>query len=161
LHNGFLGVSLFFVLSGFIITYSHYAETMTPTVIGRFYWARIARIYPVYLLALVLALPTLAAPLTRFDALSVLTMTQAWTIPASKQGFAWVMQAWTLSIEVVFYLLFPFYWPFVRRLSLIGTVVLGLACAAFILAFGAPLISPGVDTVPLLGAGVQVQGNRT
>jgi peptidoglycan/LPS O-acetylase OafA/YrhL len=156
LHNGFLGVSLFFVLSGFIITYSHFTETLTPGVIRRFYWARIARIYPVYLVALLLALPTLAAPLRPLDALAVLTMTQAWTVPASHLGFAWVMQAWTLSIEAAFYLLFPFYWPWVRRLSQGGTIALALACAVFIVIFAVPLVSPGADTVASLGAGVRV-----
>jgi peptidoglycan/LPS O-acetylase OafA/YrhL len=156
LHNGFLGVSLFFVLSGFIITYSHFSETMSPGVVRRFLWARVARIYPVYLLALVLALPTVV-PLPRpGEALAVLTMTQAWTPPASKLGFAWVMQAWTLSIEAAFYLLFPLYWPWVRRLGQRGTMLLALACAVFILAFGVPLVSPGAVTVPLLGDGVVV-----
>ncbi len=156
LHNGFLGVSLFFVLSGFIITYSHFSASMTPGVVGRFYWARIARIYPLYMLALLLALPVLTAPLASLDALSVLTMTQAWTGPASGHGYAWVMQAWTLSIEAVFYLLFPFYWPWVRRLSQTWTIVLALTCAALIIAFGVPTIGPGLETVPLLGAGVLI-----
>jgi len=151
LHNGFLGVSLFFVLSGFIITYSHFAQTMPAQAIRRFYWARIARIYPVYLLALVLALPVLTAPLPLPNALAVLTMTQSWTTPASHLGMSWVMQAWTLSVEAAFYILFPFYWPVVRRMGRTGTIALAVACAVFIVAFGVPTVSPGVRTVPLLG----------
>ncbi len=156
LHNGFLGVSLFFVLSGFIIAYSHFTETMSPPVIRRFYWARIARIYPVYLLALLLALPTLTTPLQPSAALAVLTMTQAWTIPASHLGFAWVMQAWTLSIEAAFYILFPFYWPFVRRLGFAGTIVLAVVCAVAIVVLAVPTVAPGAQTVAWLGSGVMV-----
>jgi len=151
LHNGFLGVSLFFVLSGFIITYSHFAQAMPAPAIRRFYWARIARIYPVYLLALLLALPVLTKPLPLLNALAVLTMTQAWTTPASHLGVSWVMQAWTLSIEAAFYILFPFYWPVVRRLGRAGTIGLAIACAAFIVAFGVPTVRPEGVTVPLLG----------
>jgi len=156
LHNGFLGVSLFFVLSGFIITYAHFTDTMTPAALGRYYWARIARIYPVYVLALVLALPTLTAPLKPLDVVSVLTMTQAWTVPASSYGFTWVMQAWTLSVEIVFYILFPFAWPVIRRFSLGGTIALAVVCAVLIIAFGGPAVTPMVTTVPLLGNGTQI-----
>ncbi len=151
LHNGFLGVSLFFVLSGFIIAYSHFTENLSGPVLRRFYWARVARIYPVYFLALMLALPTLATRMPLIDAAAVLTMTQAWTPPASHLGFTWVMQAWTLSIEAAFYLLFPLYWPWVRRLGRTGIIVLAGICALFILAFAVPLVSPGVDTVALFG----------
>jgi len=156
LHNGFLGVSLFFVLSGFIITYSHFSQALPAREVGGFYWARVARIYPVYLLALILDLPTLAVPLHLPNALAVLTMTQAWTPPASHLGLSWVMQAWTLSIEAAFYVLFPLYWPWVRRMNRAGTIVLALACAAFVVAFGVPTISPGLTTVPLLGSQVWV-----
>lgn len=59
LHNGYLGVSLFFVLSGFILTYAHQDDRIDGRFLGVFYVARFARIYPVYLFALVLALPVL------------------------------------------------------------------------------------------------------
>ena len=150
LHNGFLGVTLFFVLSGFIMTYAHFSQAFPASATGRFYWARVARIYPVYALSLVLALPVLTEPLTIPHALAVLTMTQSWTPAASHLGFSWVMQAWTLSVEAAFYILFPFYWPFVRRLDRFGTIVLALACAVFIVAFAVPNVSPG-GTVPFLG----------
>ncbi len=143
-------------LSGFIIAYSHFTENLTGSVIARYYWARIARIYPVYLLALLLALPTLAVALSPPDALAVLTMTQSWTPPASHLGFAWVMQAWTLSIEAAFYILFPFYWPLVRQMGSTGTIALAVVCAMFIIAFATPMVSPGVDDVSLLGPGTWV-----
>src|SRR5690554_5743831 len=51
---GSTGVSMFFVLSGFILTYTYAGRSSKP---GRFWWARFARIWPVYVLSLVASLP--------------------------------------------------------------------------------------------------------
>ncbi|HMN15902.1 MAG TPA: acyltransferase family protein, partial [Bellilinea sp.] len=51
---GAQGVSLFFVLSGFILTKVYTEKPWTP---GQFYWARFARIYPAYFISLAFALP--------------------------------------------------------------------------------------------------------
>jgi peptidoglycan/LPS O-acetylase OafA/YrhL len=53
---GFLGVDLFFVLSGFIISYNYAAifdNRFDVTRWGRFLWARLARIYPVHFVLLI------------------------------------------------------------------------------------------------------------
>jgi peptidoglycan/LPS O-acetylase OafA/YrhL len=111
-------VMLFFMLSGFILTYTAQKGT-SPRV---FYVARIARIYPVYLLALGLAAlllfplglyresPWCPAPSQALP--EVLLLLQAW----------WPVRmdcldgpAWTLSCEAFFYLLFPFVLPLVQR----------------------------------------------
>jgi peptidoglycan/LPS O-acetylase OafA/YrhL len=112
--NGATGVSLFFVLSGFIL-FHVYKEAIAS---GRFStWdflsARFARIYPVYVIGLVLALPgfglgawntfhfstdyqqaAIAAPL----------LIQAW-IPNT--ACHWNCPGWSVSVEGFFYLLFP------------------------------------------------------
>jgi peptidoglycan/LPS O-acetylase OafA/YrhL len=105
LRNGFLGVSIFFVLSGFILTYTYKQRVDSPQM---FAVARFARIYPVYLLALLIALPLALSELTMLDVVRVLAMVQAWTPFSSTSGFAWIGQAWTLSVEVIFYIFFPF-----------------------------------------------------
>src|SRR5579875_2310310 len=51
---GYLGVSFFFVLSGFILVYV-YAGRHIPK--GRFWQARFARVYPAYLFSLLIFLP--------------------------------------------------------------------------------------------------------
>src|ERR1700694_3045638 len=56
--TGFIGVQIFFVLSCFIRAYT-YADTSAPLAIdGASFWvARFARVYPVYILSLLVALP--------------------------------------------------------------------------------------------------------
>ena len=93
LNNGNLGVSLFFVLSGFILTYAHQNDAFSAQFICDFYVARFARIYPVYFLALLIALPTAYSSLSPETMATVFTMLQAWTPPDSVAGYAWVFQA--------------------------------------------------------------------
>ena len=147
LHNGYLGVSLFFVLSGFILTYTYQGKTLSARFIADFTVARLARIYPVYLAALVLALPVLAVPLSVAKAVAVLVMLQSWTNPSSSSGYTWVMQAWTLSVEVFFYALFPFVLIGVRRLSGAACAVLAGVVSVAIVLMGLSSVTPGTPVV--------------
>jgi peptidoglycan/LPS O-acetylase OafA/YrhL len=121
--NGYVGVSLFFVLSGFILAYTYYEQPGVRPPLRAFYEARLARIYPVYLLGLLVALPfgvalwlnTLdLAPRLRLARgfLAELLLLQSWH-PDSACGLN--CPGWSLSVEVFFYLLFPFLaWAFFR-----------------------------------------------
>lgn len=149
--NGYLGVSLFFVLSGFIISYAHQMDSFTPRTLANYGVSRIARIYPVYLLALSMALPLLPGSLSPFGVASVLTMVQSWAPPESPRGFTWIMQAWTLSVEAFFYILFPLLWSVVRKVSSKANIALMLGSAALIVGFGLSSVSPGVLTIPFIG----------
>ena len=54
--EGFVGVSFFFILSGFIIAYNYEEKLLETTTTKRTFWvARIARIYPLHLLTLLIA----------------------------------------------------------------------------------------------------------
>ncbi len=54
--EGFVGVSFFFVLSGFIIAYNYQEKLLVKSTAKRTFWiARIARIYPLHLLTLLIA----------------------------------------------------------------------------------------------------------
>ncbi|WP_328699845.1 acyltransferase family protein [Arthrobacter sp. 8AJ] len=103
---GFTGVSFFFILSGFVLTWSH-QEGARP---GKFYWNRFARIWPLHVLTMVLAIfapPLPASSGTAWGAAPfVLTLTQAW-IPGSPYLTAFNGVSWSLSCEAFFYLLFP------------------------------------------------------
>ena len=142
--SGAQGVPLFFVLSGFILTYVHSTGTGERQVLpGPFYRSRIARLYPVYLAGLLLALPTLpwqpawSAGVQHVTpsvvAVSTLTMTQAWWPFA---GFVWNSPGWSLSAEMLFYALFPFVLGPVCRLSLNRVLLL------LVIAFAGTQIAP-------------------
>ncbi len=118
---GYVGVSLFFVLSGFILVYT-YANRETP---ARNFWkARFARIYPAYLFSLIVTAPFFIYVLFVMpmqsggnmdmfvwpkhhplaSALLVPALLQSW-IPGA--ALAWNSVAWSLSVEAFFYLVFP------------------------------------------------------
>ncbi len=114
LKEGFIGVSFFFILSGFILAYN-YRDSFLDKSISKtdFYIARIARIYPVHLLCLLIAVPitlkdvsfNLSTWLTQlfFNA----TLTQSF-IPIKYIYFSFNSPSWSISNELFFYLLFPF-----------------------------------------------------
>lgn len=108
---GAQGVSMFFVLSGFILT-KVYTDRRDWTP-GQFYWARFARIYPAYMFSLVLALPVFWSLISRHDnpmafMASVLTMLHAWSPDTAHY---WNNPTWSLSAEALFYFIFPFVLP--------------------------------------------------
>jgi peptidoglycan/LPS O-acetylase OafA/YrhL len=118
--HGYIGVPVFFVLSGFVLAYNYVAaDGRFHGPAPRFYLARLARIYPVYLLAFVLFTPIAlvsrnAIPEGQLGVtvLSSLTMTQAWT-----ETIYWNRPGWTVSTEAFFYLVFPLLAPPLCRLS--------------------------------------------
>jgi len=104
--HGYVAVSLFFVLSGFVLTYN-YADRWSEIPFQRFLLARFARIYPVYILALLLQFRFYLPAATIHSALAVIFMVQSWTVMPSELPASWNYPAWTLSIEWFFYLCFP------------------------------------------------------
>lgn len=110
---GYVGVSVFFVLSGFIISYSYEKRNWNGQFkknAQEFFWSRFARIYPLHWLMFLLALPlglnshTSRVSVDAFP--SFLTLTdRLW--PGYFAGPQPVKAAWTLSCEALFYLLSP------------------------------------------------------
>lgn len=150
LRNGNMGVSFFFVLSGFILTYTYEGRLQSRSDVFEYMFARFSRIYPVYLFALVLALPVLTAPMSAFEAVKVLLMVQAWTFPSDTSPNAWIMQAWTLSTELFFYLVFPFALAPIARLNRSAAIAGAVVVSIAICALGIAKIAPGVEKIPLL-----------
>lgn len=107
---GYLGVNFFFLLSGFILVYTYLDQQGQMRVSRYEFWvARFARIYPIYLVGLIVG----AAPyfwehhstISRMvTGLAGVTLTQAWIPSAAGQ---WDGPSWSLSVEAFFYLLFP------------------------------------------------------
>lgn len=102
---GFAGVSFFFILSGFVLTWSHRERTSCR----EFYWRRFSRVWPLHAITTLLAVGVaaiLSLPLDWRTVLSHVTLTQAWfgdrSIHYGLNGLSW-----SLSAEAFFYLLFP------------------------------------------------------
>ncbi len=129
---GSAGVDLFFVLSGFILTYTY--STAHGSFRGSkraYYVGRIARIYPVYLLAWGIALP----PFLRSGPSHVVT-TLATNLTLLQSWLPWAWAAtdnppsWSLSVEALFYALLPFIVPLVGQLTRGGRLQLWLMLLA-------------------------------
>lgn len=131
-------VTLFFVLSGFVLTWAH-----GPGVAPRpFFRARFARLAPVYWLSLILVLPLGALararglvddPLGPVSFFLVATGLQAWVPEAALR---WNPPAWSLSCELFFYALFPWLVARVHAFSLRGA--LGIGAAAWLMGLALP-----------------------
>lgn len=100
------GVSFFFVLSGFILTYN-YPRLGDAAARRRFLWARFARLWPAHIFALLLVLalgvPHWGGAWTA--ALNVLMMHAL--IPVKEIFFSYNSVSWSISTEFGFYLLYP------------------------------------------------------
>lgn len=141
--TGSLGVMFFFVLSGFIITYT-YADkvnTLEPRGLASLYTKRIGRIFPVHLLTLLLAIPLVFitdAPTTFTTGVYNALLMQSW-YPSSSDFFSLNSVSWTLSVEWAFYLAFPFLMMAIKKFGLNKSAASGLMlsglCLAFLLAF--------------------------
>lgn len=105
LHHLPQGVSLFFVLSGFILTYV-YSRLETVSDIKNFWRARIARIWPAYMASLILGFILLGFPWETKRVIANLFMIQAWC-PMISYYFSYNSVAWSISTEFFFYLAFP------------------------------------------------------
>lgn len=140
---GNIAVGFFFLLSGYILSYV-YLQSGKPILTKRFYHSRIARIYPLYLMTLVLDTPNLflarlhtyglhaAIQKTSITFLSNLVMIQAW-IPRLR-GID--DPNWSLCAEAVFYLTFPILgltlWKISRRTLTVGLALLWIATEVFL-----------------------------
>jgi len=126
---GYIGVDFFFVLSGFVLTWSWRPELPAR----RFWWNRIARIWPLHLTTLVLAVVFVADQIATPGVVGTVAnvfLVQAW-FPAQSTYFGYNAVAWSLSCEVFFYLAFPLLAVLLDRLSLraLARVVLGVTAA--------------------------------
>jgi peptidoglycan/LPS O-acetylase OafA/YrhL len=117
--NGFLGVDIFFVISGYVIALSVSKGAPTPSYFGRFILRRSIRLDPPYWSAILLELLLLHATLTFFPDIAV-------KLPSTPQLLSHLVYAqellgygsvvpvfWTLCYEIQFYAFF------------VGLVVLG------------------------------------
>ncbi|TFV94940.1 acyltransferase family protein [Leifsonia flava] len=129
LQFGFFGVTFFFVLSGFVLTWSMRPGTPKST----FYWRRFARIWPLAFVTLLLAIPVFYSfspdpaqwwvkPFSAGILMLSVFLLQGWSRDPAIL-FSGNPAAWTLTIESFFYALHPFVSPLVSRLGKRGALV--------------------------------------
>jgi peptidoglycan/LPS O-acetylase OafA/YrhL len=143
-----IGMSLFFVLSGFVIHYSYSSTISRPGGRRAFFVARFARLYPLFLIVFVIS--TFYAVLDTDGKADVigpiplyLTFTESWWFwvfgdhAASEAYSNATGLMWSLSTEAFFYMLYPLLAPALRRLMgwkllVVGATVATVgACVAF------------------------------
>ncbi|MFI6037315.1 acyltransferase family protein [Streptomyces sp. NPDC051315] len=100
---GALGVGFFFVLSGFVLTWSARATDR----IGSFYRRRFVKILPLYYVAGIAATVLLWDLGVRWrDLLAYAGLVQVW-VPNPEVNFSVLTPGWSLAVEAAFYLVFP------------------------------------------------------
>lgn len=147
LDTGAQGVDLFFILSGFVLTWNYLdrmGERWSARATLRFLWLRLARVWPVYLVTLHLAAVWIiftlnvgntpspdAENLTAVSYLRQLLLVQLWFEPYFDRT-SWDGPAWSISAEWLAYLLFGLLILVVFRLARVTRArgLLWLALAA-------------------------------
>ena len=142
-YKGYLAVDMFFVLSGFVITHVYkegFARRVTSWRYKNFIKARVARIYPLHITALLLFAATAMA-----ERAATYALKGSWDpIPLvgerSLGGFlanlvmvqglwarqlSWNDPSWSISLEFLAYLLFPLSCPVLRRTGPVGKAGIG------------------------------------
>src|SRR5438046_1243127 len=153
LHRGWIGVQLFFVLSGFLITGILLDARDAPHYYRSFFVRRVLRIFPLYyatLLVLFVLLPAFGLLPASFkrDAMAELSLWGYFSdwYGAFHPGEASVSHFWSLAVEEQFYLL----WPFVihrRSAEWVMRLCFAIALAALALRVAMLLTgTPGVYT---------------
>ncbi len=156
LDNGFVGVDVFFVLSGFLITRQLLAEGASGTIDLKAFWARRARrLLPAAALmtgsvcaaAFFFLSPLQWSPLAREIGASAAFLANIWFLLHTKGYFEAnvelrpLLHTWSLSVEEQFYLV----WPAILLLTFRmrrspRTAILAVVTVSFVLS---ALLSPG------------------
>jgi peptidoglycan/LPS O-acetylase OafA/YrhL len=146
--SGFMGVSFFFVLSGYILGYV-YLQGSTPMIdTKRFMVARFARVYPSYALSFLLQFPLVGWLILRSPSPAKKTLIALGTLLAHlallhawwpRLDWRWNPPSWSLCAEAVFYLLFPAVAIWSARYTGSRRLVT-LMCGSYIMMLAAPVI---------------------
>jgi peptidoglycan/LPS O-acetylase OafA/YrhL len=134
LHNGDLGVDLFFGLSGFVLTLNYVDKMGRKLERARttsFLWARLCRVWPVYFVTLTIAAlwhggllaahshdPVVPDEFSITSYLRQVFMVVVWTEPDFDR-LTWNGPAWSVSAEWLAYTIFPVFVLLLARVDLV------------------------------------------
>jgi peptidoglycan/LPS O-acetylase OafA/YrhL len=139
---GALGVDLFFLLSGFLITGILYDSRADPAYFRNFYMRRVLRIFPLYYGVLVIVfLVVPAIPALHGSEIAGLKHHQAWAwlyavniYLAIHDGWvlSYIEHFWSLAVEEQFYMVWPLVvWLLAANRRLFLSFALAVAVASF------------------------------
>ncbi len=133
INGGDAGVSLFFVLSAFSLSYSMNARVNESSPTRSFYIRRFFRIAPLFYFLMVLYWIRDAAVFHVLHPVSEVLVNASLLfnlVPSCITGFVWA--SWTIGVIALLYLIFPFIHRYVRNLY----GALGLFVASVLMAWG-------------------------
>lgn len=135
-YEGFLGVSFFFILSGFVLTYStskYISHDKTYNLdIRKFYLTRIFRIYPLHILTLIITVAIYSD--FKFSSFIAAFFLVHSFIPDFAYYFGYDSPSWSISDEMFFYSVFPFLVPiFIRKTKVVLITVVLLSVILIII----------------------------
>jgi peptidoglycan/LPS O-acetylase OafA/YrhL len=158
---GALGVDLFFLLSGFLITGILYDSRADAHYFRNFYMRRLLRIFPLYygiLLIIFLVLPLI--PALRGSEITELRVHQSWAwlyavniYLAIHDGWtlSYIEHFWSLAVEEQFYLIWPLaVWLLAPKPKAFLTFAFIVAAASFVGCIAAALAGAGPVVIEVL-----------
>lgn len=140
LKQGYVGVTVFFVLSGFVIANRYFEEsTLDESFLKKYYFRRWLRIYPLFWLVTTLSfIAYFLAQKTELYSWKLyflnITFLKGFT---DFYKFSGVSQTWSLTIEICFYILAPFIFYGYKKYNLLIFSLL----LAYLIGFGVYFVS--------------------
>ncbi len=161
LSNGWLGVSLFFFLSGFVLYYPYINQNRqmnSRKSVMDFYFRRAKRLLPLYYFSILICAffmhRTYTDPSFFKHLLMLFTFTNIFTVDQYFPPINWVL--WSLGIEVWFSLLFPLVILAIHKLGHHTTLILVIVLSLIVRIIGAdeeyalkgnPYLNPVKDSI--------------
>lgn len=127
--EGYLGVSFFFILSGFVLLYGN----GNKFTIRGFILKRISKLYPLHLLCLFTVL-LMGSSFYYKNFIANILLMQSW-IPKVSFYFSYNAVSWCLSNELFFYVCFPFMGYYLSFITLKKQLLGVLMISTFIILF--------------------------
>ena len=139
---GSIGVPIFWCISGLILTHSY--QNSTQPTLRKFVISRLSRLYPLHLVTLLLVAALQQISLRTQDEFQIYThndvyhfvlnifFIQSWGF---ESGRSFNAPSWSVSTEIIVYLIFFYTLVFVKRVKLVGAISLFLIFSSDLTAF--------------------------
>ena len=145
---GAWSVSVFFILSGFLMIYNYFDRDIElhPKAILSFTWKKIAKLYPLHILAFIASIPVCnfvfgSAPFIKNSILNILLL-QSW-FGDSGTYFSFNAVSWYLSTYAFLYVCFPFIHKCIKKYTQTSTAFYSILITfllQFILAYASTFL---------------------